>query len=53
MSDTIWAILIGVVMLAVLMVLVRPGSPAITAVNTTLDALTALVTTAVSGGNNG
>lgn len=53
MSDTIWAILIGAVMLAILVMLVRPNSPAVTAITTVSDALAALISVSVSNYNGG
>jgi cbb3-type cytochrome oxidase subunit 3 len=47
-GDTIWMILIGVVMLAVLYMIVRPGSPAAKAIADVADALTALVATSTN-----
>jgi hypothetical protein len=47
MSDWIWRIVTGVLILAILYVLVRPGSKAATAVTDIGSAMTHLVTAAV------
>jgi hypothetical protein len=53
-SETIWTVVIGVIMLAVLYMLVRPGSPAGKAIKDVSGALEALIATATNnfGGNN-
>lgn len=53
-SDTafIWIFLIGVIYVAILYALVRPGSPAAGAVNTVSNALAAVVATATGNTNN-
>lgn len=42
-----WEIISGCIILAIIYMLARPGSPAATAINDVSSALTALVTTAV------
>lgn len=46
MSKNIWAVISGVIILGIIYMLVRPGSPAATAIQQVSDALTALVQTA-------
>lgn len=48
MADQIWSLLAGVLILAIIAVLVAPGSKAGTAVKDISDALTTLVRTAVT-----
>jgi hypothetical protein len=43
MRDTVWEIIIGVVYVAIIFTLVRPGSKGPAVVNSVLDALTDLV----------
>jgi hypothetical protein len=45
-SDTVWELITGAVIVAVIFMLVRPGSPAAAAVIVMSDGLSALVTTA-------
>lgn len=45
-KDTIWETITGAIIVAIVYVLVRPGSPAATAVTQVSDALQALVKTA-------
>jgi hypothetical protein len=45
MSKDIWAIISGVIILGIIYMLARPGSPAATAIQQVSDALTALVQT--------
>jgi hypothetical protein len=52
-SDTIWAVLIGVVMLAALFMLVRPGSPTVAAINAIGDGLADLVGVTTNNYNGG
>lgn len=46
MSKNIWSVISGVIILGIIYMLVRPGSPAASAVTQVGDALTALVQTA-------
>lgn len=48
LSDTAWSFVAGVLIIAILVVLVRPGSKASTAVNDLSHALQSLVKTAVA-----
>jgi hypothetical protein len=55
-SDTVWMILTAIVMVAVLFMLVRPGSPALQAVKDVSNALTTLIQISTSnfgGATNG
>jgi hypothetical protein len=45
-TDTFWQVLTGAIILAIIFMLVRPNSPAASAVASVSGALTALVTTA-------
>lgn len=46
MKDTIWEVLVGVFIVAVVYMLVRPGSPAAKAVADVSNALAAMISTA-------
>jgi hypothetical protein len=54
MGDTVWSVLIGVIILAIIFMLVRPNSPTLQAVNDISDSLAALISTATNnyGGNS-
>lgn len=54
-SDDLWQILSGIFIIAIIFMLVRPGSPAAQAVSDISDALAALIKTATNyqAGNNG
>jgi len=49
MSDNIWSLITGAVILGVVFMLMRPGSPALQAVTSVSSALTSLVKTATQG----
>ncbi len=46
MSKNFWSVITGVIILAIIYMLVRPNSPAATAITQVSDALSALVQTA-------
>lgn len=54
-KDAIWISIIGVLILALIYMMVRPGSPATKAIQAISDALTGMVKVATNnfGGNNG
>lgn len=54
-ADAVWTALIGILFLAILFVMVRPGSVALQAVKDVTGALAALIETATGsfGGSNG
>jgi hypothetical protein len=52
MSDGIWSLVTGVVIVAIVFMLVRPGSPGANAIADVSSALTALVTTAAGTNTN-
>lgn len=46
-TDTVWEVLTGVIIVAIMFVLVRPGSNAATTIKVTTDALAQMIQTVV------
>ncbi len=48
-ASTVWSLLTGILVVAVVFMLVRPGAPAASAVTGVTDALANMITTSVHG----